>query len=145
MIPGCLELPSKAEALVRSELRRAVTDDSLTVDDLRSMQAALDKVLAAYTFVTAFTLTHLQKAERLAPERLNAVKDALSALGKVRHEMAEHWPVCSASEEEVARAQIAGGESLDLDEAFARIAGLSKDAYLRRVEAHKAGRPAPGE
>lgn len=50
------------------------------------------------------------------------------------------------TEEEVAEvlAEDARGELLELDDAFAAIAGVGKEEWLKRVEAHKAKKLAGG-
>jgi hypothetical protein len=52
----------------------------------------------------------------------------------------ERWPV--GSDEEIAQARAAAnrGEGLDLDEAFAEIAGVDAAAWRQRVEEYRQGR-----
>jgi hypothetical protein len=58
-------------------------------------------------------------------------------LEQLRQEHKDAWPWCSEDEMDEARAESARGETLELDEAFAEIAGVSREEWLHRVEQHK--------
>jgi hypothetical protein len=49
----------------------------------------------------------------------------------------ESWPVSDEKEEAQALADVKGGKGLELEDAFADIAGVPKDEWMRRVAEHK--------
>jgi hypothetical protein len=49
----------------------------------------------------------------------------------------ESWPVSEEETEQQALAELKSGQGLELDDAFAQIAGVSKDEWERRVAEHK--------
>jgi hypothetical protein len=58
-------------------------------------------------------------------------------LEKLRREHVERWPWFSQQDVDQARAEDARGETVDMDDAFAGIAGVSREEWQRRVEARK--------
>jgi hypothetical protein len=65
---------------------------------------------------------------------------AIQTVVQARQSVLERWPV--GSDEEIAQARAAAnrGEGLDLDEAFAEIAGVDVAAWRQRVEESRQGR-----
>jgi hypothetical protein len=55
---------------------------------------------------------------------------------RIRQALRDSWPVDSEKEEQKALAEVRGG-GMGLDEAFAKITGVSEDEWRRRVEEHK--------
>jgi hypothetical protein len=66
------------------------------------------------------------------------LEGAIAEVERLRADTLNHWP-WPPTPEEVAEAvaEYERGDSLPLDEAFAEIAGVSKEAWLERVEEHK--------
>ena len=58
-------------------------------------------------------------------------------LERLRQEHKDSWPWCSEQDLDDARAEIVRGETLEMDDAFAEIAGVSREEWLQRVEEHK--------
>jgi hypothetical protein len=72
-----------------------------------------------------------------AVRRLNDLDAAIRHLETLKAEITANWPWLDANDLRAAREAEARGETLELDEAFAQIAGMSKEDWLRRVEEHK--------
>ena len=53
------------------------------------------------------------------------------------------WPVVNEKEEQKILAEMKGGAFVELDEAFARVAGVTKEAWQARTEEHKQKRLRP--
>lgn len=67
-------------------------------------------------------------------ERLD---DALAEARRIRVDLETNWLWFTKEAEEEAKASIARGEGLDVEEAFAQMAGLSVEELRAKVEAHK--------
>jgi hypothetical protein len=65
--------------------------------------------------------------------------EAIAAVTRAKQDLLANWLVGSDEEMAAARASAARGEGLELDEAFAQIAGVSVAEWHRRVEEHKRG------
>jgi len=59
---------------------------------------------------------------------------------QLRQEHQERWPWFRMEDLGQALAESARGETLELDDAFAQIAGISREDWLRRVEDYQRGR-----
>ena len=58
-------------------------------------------------------------------------------LEQLRQEHKDSWPWCSEQDLDEVRAEIVRGETLEMDDAFAEIAGVRREEWLRRTEEHK--------
>ncbi len=67
-------------------------------------------------------------------ERLDA---AMAEVRRVRADLEPGWLWFTKEDEEEAKASIAKGEGVDVEEAFAQMAGLTLDELRAKVEAHK--------
>lgn len=73
---------------------------------------------------------------------------ATVALGRERQlekSLAEEWPVSSRQDENKRREEIKEGNFLELDEAFAEIAGSSKEEWLAKVRTYQDKRTRSGD
>jgi hypothetical protein len=70
-------------------------------------------------------------------EGTDRLLEAARHFKELRARLAEEWPACSPEEEQEAMAQARRGEGLELDDAFAQIAGVDKATWLQRVAAHE--------
>jgi hypothetical protein len=95
---------------------------------------AAEKILALAADAAARTGQPIPETEGLA----SAAED----VRRLRRELAERWPVCTDDEMEEVRRQIARGEGMELDDAFAAIAGVGVEEWRRRVEARRKERSA---
>ena len=80
-------------------------------------------------------------------DALVAATEELAALGlplqgvqsdieQLRQEHKDRWPWFHKNDVEQALAESERGETLEVDEAFARIAGVSREEWVRRLEEH---------
>ncbi len=61
----------------------------------------------------------------------------LAELEQMRQEHQERWPWFTQKDLDEARAEAARGETLELTDAFAEIAGVSRERFLEMVKAHE--------
>ncbi len=71
----------------------------------------------------------------------NALLASLVDLGveveRLRQEHLDRWPWFQSQDIEEALAESARGETLELDDAFAQLAGVSREEWLQQVAAHE--------
>lgn len=135
-----VELADEMVGLYQREREQAVLERNRSLAELRQDREWLDEIFhhirAAISNVAEgielFTTQtgHVVKGI----DRLGNASDILDGL-IVR--LRDEWPVATQAEVEQALAAAARGEAVDLDEAFAQIAGADKDAWLQRVAEHK--------
>ncbi len=81
----------------------------------------------------------VENDERL-PGRSSGIErldQALAEARRMRADLETNWLWFTKEAEEEARASIARGEGVDVEEAFAQMAGLTVEELRERVEAHK--------
>jgi hypothetical protein len=119
---------------------RDVKDASMSVEDFRKEFRAFSEVcrvgaLVVYRLwecldqITTETGLPIPRSERLL--------DSVERFKQLQRRLAEEWPVAEAEEEQ--------GEGVELDDAFADIAGMDKAAWLERVAQHKRKHPPHGQ
>lgn len=69
-------------------------------------------------------------------EGTSQLEDVLARLEDLRQEINRCWPWFSQEEIDAGRADQARGEFLDLDKAFAQIAGVDQETWCKRLEEH---------
>ncbi len=74
-----------------------------------------------------------------AVEGARELDAALEAVQNLKDQLFRHWPWFSDEDIALARLEEERGELLDLDDAFAAIAGVDKESWLRRVEGRERG------
>jgi hypothetical protein len=81
----------------------------------------------------------VEAEERLASRSLGLERldQALAEARRIRGDLETNWLWFSKGAEDEAKASIARGEGMDVDEAFAQMAGISVDELRARVEAHQ--------
>lgn len=77
------------------------------------------------------------RGEGQAVGGLEQIDSVLADVRRWRADLLDHWPWFSEEDMVEARAAEARGELLDLDEAFAGIAGVEKQVWLERIAAHR--------
>lgn len=107
-----------------------------------ALRRAFDAVTGAIEKLEELARSLAGLTDRAAAGRAELAA-AAAAVGRLRDDTLRHWPwppteaVIQRIREEVRR-----GEALELDEAFADIAGVSPEEWNRRVAEHKRGTPA---
>ena len=84
--------------------------------------------------------TDLAEAPTVAAKFANevrALREALTEVGRIREEFSHNFPMRNAEEMRTIRAEDASEGGLELDDAFAEIAGCSKEEWLTRVSAYE--------
>ena len=66
-----------------------------------------------------------------------AVNAHLAEKEQVDFLLQRSWPVEGKAEERKALKEVENGQGVEIDDAFANIAGMSKEEWLKKVEAHK--------
>ncbi len=137
----CLDMPGDSRDLVHGIhrevfdlLRAATPGSSLDATPLFQRRTLTERLLDAH---------HLPSALRagLPDDVLPLLRQALDAVQRIRTDFSESFPIRTEEEIAGAREEMARGDGLELNDAFAEIAGCSKDEWLRRVAAHRAASP----
>ena len=117
---------------------------------LREARAALEATASSWAESSAL-LSEMQKQNArhlpdrpgllLWPEWIQHIADlgrvVASEKRRIDLTLRECWPVGSEAEERAALAEMRQGAGVELEDAFAEIANVSKEEWLRRVEQHK--------
>jgi hypothetical protein len=142
----CLELSVSGRELLEKEHKRLFEEPDLTVAWLRERRRVIEELSDNYVQLVESIRASAFRAWQAAGSpagvdfaRLDAAVEAI-ALSKQR--LLERWPVGSDEEIAAGRAAANRGEGLDLDEAFAQIAGVDVTQWRERVEEYKRGRTA---
>jgi hypothetical protein len=127
---------------------RAVKDASLTVADLQRERCAFDEVFrcgaqAAYRIWEY--LDRIAQATGQPIEGRQRLRQTAEQFKYLQARLAEEWPVCSSEEERETRTKIESNRGMELDDAFAEIAGVDKAEWLERVAEHKRKYPQNGQ
>jgi hypothetical protein len=147
LVRFCLDLPAKGEALWNAEHERAVLTQGLDVSALQAMRRGLEQTFADYVrMAEAVRVQAVETASRTGHEvdGLGKLEGAIGALKRLQELVVEQWPVCSPEEMVEVRAQIARGEFIDVEDAFADMAGISKEELRARLAEHQKKRQAFG-
>ncbi|HBI45187.1 MAG TPA: hypothetical protein DDY78_20375 [Planctomycetales bacterium] len=85
------------------------------------------------------TRNHVEKCERIlgSPLGLKRVDEVLAQARQMREDLATNWLWFTKEAEDEAKASIARGEGVDVEEAFAEIMGLTVEEVRAKVEAHQ--------
>ncbi len=147
LIRFCLDLPGEAEALWEKQYRRCFFDRSLDVPALQAMRAALETTFAEYVKAAELVRELGQATGRQTGREIGGLAElemAVAALRELRQRVFDRWPVCSPEEMVEVRAEIARGEFVDVEDAFAEMRGISKEELRARLEELKRKRKALG-
>jgi hypothetical protein len=147
LLPAVLELERDIERGYEWEYDRAVRGE-LDASALLRARDDIEEVFRLSFRNLGIVLRFLHDFERAAgrplPHRADIVA-AREANRKQAARLAAEWPVCTEEEASEALAAAARGEAIDLDDAFAQIAGVDRATWLERVTAHKGGSHGSGQ
>ena len=126
--------------VVDLSLRWAITSTPPRIDALRDARSILGAASAEWA--SAWTsLAWLVKDWGLERTLSDAINDSATMAEaerlRVDATLAERWPVVSEEEEQESLAAMKNGAFVELDEAFAGLAGVTKEVWDARVEEHK--------
>jgi hypothetical protein len=132
----CLGIPTESQQLYESLWDRAMAGQ---IDNFTGAGNEVLGVIDTYARVLDTVKGWVQAAEQEGQRVPRAAELARAAdeLAALRKEVVERWPWISERSIAEARAEIARGEFLELDDAFEQIAGVDKETWLKRVEEHK--------
>lgn len=141
------ELARDLERLYAAEHERAVRDPTRSLASLQATGAALTEIFR----LSAQSVALLREVLAATQQRTGHALEESQGLGKVQSLLEElrarldrEWPVGTPDDVAQARAELARGETLELEEAFAGMAGISREELRQRVEEHKRRRQALG-
>jgi hypothetical protein len=135
-----LRMYKRLESLYEEGYARAVKDQALTVAaaqrERRVLEAAF-RIGAEWSWRFWEVVRDLTAIAGRPVEGTDRLLEAARRFKELQARLAEEWPACSPEEEQEALAQVRRGEGLELDDAFAQIAGVDKATWLQRVAAHE--------
>lgn len=121
-------------------LQWAITLVPPPIDALREARRVIESASAEWA--NAWTsLAYFVKDWRLEPSFSEQINDSVTMAQaewtRVAVTLEERWPVVNEKEEQKIVAGRKGGAFVELDDAFAHLAGVTKEAWQTRVEEHK--------
>jgi hypothetical protein len=136
LVALCLTAPAEMVQLYDSAWDQAVSGQ---IDDFQQYGTDLLAVLDATQHNLDIVRGWVRGAESTGQTvgRATDLKRAAEELVALRREIEDRWPWINEQIIAEAKAELARGEFLELDEAFAQIAGVDKETWLKRVEEHK--------
>ena len=142
LVALCIDLSASGRDLLEKEYRRLFKEPKLTVAWLRERRQVMEELTAGFLHLAESVRACVREAGEAAatlPARqvVSRLDDAINTLGQARQSVLERWPVGTDDQIAEARASAARGEGLDVDEAFAQIAGVPVEAWRLRVEEYK--------
>ncbi len=148
-IRDCLLLPADCQVMA-AEVRHQAFDVLMALKPgstydptpLLERRRLTELVLDALTAVVEACIALVAApalSSKLAAEA-GSLQGALTELRRVREDFSENFPVPNDEQRQQAREEHLRADFLDLDDAFAQIAGCSKEDWSRRVEARQASR-----
>lgn len=121
-------------------LRWAITLAPPPIDALREARTSLEAASAEWANAWG-TLAWFVKDWRLEPSLSGPTNDSATMAQaewvRVAATLEERWPVVNEKEEREIVAKRKDGAFVELDDAFAHLAGVTKEAWQTRVEEHK--------
>jgi len=134
----CFELSVAGRDLFESEFR-SIFKKAETIDWLRERRNIIEELTDDFVrlaeSVKASAVQAWHAAGRPAGKDVASLLDsAIKTVCEARRSVLERWPVGSLAESAEADAAIAQGETIDIDEAFAQIAGTDVATWRRSFQ-----------
>ncbi len=145
-VRDCVHLPEDCRAMA-TEVSKRAWDELLALKPGSSFDATpmlerrrlseqlLDALAAVIELCSGFVEAPTIKGKFVA--EASSLRETLAQVREIREEFSENFPMRNEEEIRAARAEIAAGGGLELDDAFAEIAGCSKEEWLTRVQARE--------
>jgi hypothetical protein len=141
----CSELSLSGRDLLEKEYKRIFKEPNPTVAWLRERRRVLEELSDDYVRLAESIRASASRAWQAAEAPVGKdvevrLGGAIQAVLQAKQSVLDRWPV--GSDQEIAEAQAAAsrGEGLDLDDAFAQIAGVDVETWRQRVEEYKRDR-----
>jgi hypothetical protein len=139
IIRQCLPIPRILGDLWHSTFERIKTHLEEDYDETeRRLRECFDPGLRILARVTELIETYERRGGSV--EEAAELRSALGQTRRLEAQIFEHWPRFSNKDVAEARAALARGECLDLEDAFAQIAGVDRETWRRRVEERRQAR-----
>jgi hypothetical protein len=136
LVTLCLELSASGQQLLEREYQLIFQVPDLSVAWLQERRQAIEELTAKYLELAASlkSLARLVTDSARGKDQVDRLDQAVQCFAAAKQRVLERWPVGNA--QEVAQARAAGRpeDYLDLDEAFAQIAGVDVETWRQRVE-----------
>jgi hypothetical protein len=138
LVTLCTDLSKAGRDLLENEYQRIFKEPDLCVTWLRERRLAIERLSENYLQLVQSIRSLAAHVEQPpdAPsvaDLLSRLDGAIGSLAETKQSVLERWPV--GSDLEIAAAQEAAirGEGLDIDEAFAQVAGVDVDTWRQRA------------
>jgi len=141
LVNVCEQLSAAGRELLEQERKRVFKEPHLTIAWLRERRQVMEALTNDYVNVVE---TVREAAVRAAAESAKGtgiegrLDGAIQALVTARESTLARWLVGTDEETAAAAAAAARGEGIDIEEAFAELAGVDVASWLRRIAAKKA-------
>jgi hypothetical protein len=136
LVSLCLELSASGQQLLEREYQLIFQVPSLTVAWLLERRQAIEELTAKYLEVAASLkgMVGLVAGSAHGNDLVCRLEQEVQRLVVAKQRMLERWPV--GSPEEIAKARAGGRpeDYLDVDDAFAQIAGVDVETWRQRLE-----------
>lgn len=139
-----VELSASGRNLIEEEYRRCFTHPGLTVGWLTERRRVIEELGDGYAQLAATVRACADQARQAAgapngtdADLGTALDEAVKALTETKQKILKQWLIGSPEEMAEARAAIARGETEDIEEVFAEIAGMDVATWRKSVEEHK--------
>ena len=147
LVTLCAELAVSGRDLLEKEYRRLFKEPSATVTWLRERRRVVEELSAGFLQLAESVRESVQRAAEgngLPSDAalLARIEDAIKMLSTARQSVLERWPVGDDQEIAAAQASAAQGQGLDIEEAFAQIAGVPVEEWRRQKAEFKRRRQA---
>lgn len=125
-----------------------VKDASLTAEDLQRERRVFSEIFrlgAQGAFRMGECLDQIASVTGQPIEGSERLRQTAEQFKQLQARLAEEWPVCSPEEEGEARMRSESGQAMELNDAFAEIAGVDRATWLEHVAEHKQRHPRGGQ
>lgn len=135
LVALCLELATAGISLMNQEHKRVFQEPHPTVRWLRERRQAIEELCKSFLVLAASVREIVgQLPDTAYADRQTQLDNAMRAVSAARDDVLRRWVVGSDEEIAAAQAAAARGEGVDVDEAFAQIAGVDVGTWRRRIE-----------
>jgi hypothetical protein len=135
IVRACLDYPAMITRLYDAawdRIRANELDDYMKTGE--ALRGVVDQTIALLHSIRALAQSPVENGH--ASKGTAELDKALAQLEGMKQELDQCWPWFRQQHIEEGRAEHAHGECLELEEAFAQIAGVDKETWRRRVEDH---------
>ncbi len=142
MVALCADLALSGSALLEHEYKRLFKEPKPTVAWLQERRRAIVDIGDNYRQLVESIRDAVYRRWQAAgapvgKDFVRQLDNALQALTQARQSVLTRWPVGSDDEIATAQASAARGDRLEIDAAFAQIAGVDEETCRRRVEEYR--------